>query len=655
MTEAPPLADRALDTLSRVFGHPGFRGEQAAVVEHVAGGGDALVLMPTGAGKSLCYQLPALLRDGVTLVVSPLIALMQDQVGALRERGIAAAALNSSMSWPEVREVHQALERGELKLLYLAPERLMKAEVLDRLARLPVGLIAIDEAHCVSQWGHDFRPEYLQLGELAARFPGVPRVALTATADPETRRDIIERLRLQGATEFVTSFDRPNIVYRIVDKDEAHKQLLAFITGAHAGEAGIVYRATRDKVEQTAEFLRGHGIDAWPYHAGRDAADRAKTQQRFLDEPAQVIVATIAFGMGIDKPDVRFVAHLDLPRSIEGYYQETGRAGRDGQPAEAWMAYGLADVVQQRHLIDASPADDSYKRHAMGRLDAMLALCETIDCRRIRLLGYFGEAYRETHARGCGACDNCLEPAETWDGTEAARKLLSAIYRCEQASGFPFGGGHVIDVLRGQATDKVRRFGHDRLAVFGLGADESVAQWRSVLRQLTIAGLVAVDASRFNALRLTEGARPVLRGEQTLRLRRAAERGRRRGASVRSGSARAGGTKAGHPKAGEARTGAGGGNGSGNGSGSGSGAPEPISLDETALAQFERLRAWRTAIARDRQVPPYVVFHDATLREIARQRPRTLSDLATIPGVGPRKLADHGESVLATMAGAGAD
>ena len=642
MAELPTLAERALDVLSRTFGHQAFRGKQGAVVEHVAGGGDALVLMPTGAGKSLCYQLPALLREGVTLVVSPLIALMQDQVGALRERGIAAAALNSSMSWPEVREVHQALERGELKLLYLAPERLMKAEVLDRLTRLRVGLIAIDEAHCVSQWGHDFRPEYLQLGDLAERFPGVPRVALTATADPETRRDIIERLHLQGAPEFVTSFDRPNIVYRIVDKDEAQKQLLAFVTGSHPGQAGIVYRATRDKVEQTAEFLRGHGIDAWPYHAGRDAAERARVQQRFLDEPGQVIVATIAFGMGIDKPDVRFVAHLDLPRSIEGYYQETGRAGRDGAPAEAWMAYGLADVVQQRHLIEASPADANFKRHALGRLDAMLALCETTDCRRNRLLGYFGEAYREAHAEGCGACDNCLEPAETWDGTEAVRKLLSAIYRCEQASGFPFGGGHVIDVLRGQATDKVRRFGHDGLSVFGIGADETVTQWRSVLRQATISGLVAVDASRFNALRLTEEARPVLRGERSLRLRRAAERGRRRGTRV----------------AGAGRGSAGGAGGRGHGANGGNGADgargtrdaELVELDEVAQEQFDRLRAWRTTVARERQVPPYVVFHDATLREIARQQPRTISDLASIPGIGPRKLADHGESVLATMA-----
>ena len=643
MAGSAELAGRARDVLSRVFGHADFRGEQAAVVGHVAGGGDALVLMPTGAGKSLCYQLPALLRDGVTIVVSPLIALMQDQVTALRDRGIRAAALNSSLEWSEVRDVHRALERDELKLLYLAPERLMKPEVLDRLAQLRVGLIAIDEAHCVSQWGHDFRPEYLQLGELAERFPGVPRVALTATADPETRRDIITRLRLDSATEFVTSFDRPNIVYRIVDKDDAQRQLLAFITGEHAGQAGIVYRATRDKVEQTAEFLRGHGIDAWPYHAGREAADRSRTQQRFLDEPAQVIVATIAFGMGIDKPDVRFVAHLDLPRSIEGYYQETGRAGRDGEPADAWMAYGLADVVQQRHLIDASPADASYKRHAMARLDAMLALCETTDCRRIRLLGYFGEAYRETHDQGCGACDNCLEPAETWDGTEAVRKLLSTIYRCEQASGFPFGGGQVIDVLRGQATEKVRRFGHDKLSVFGIGADETVAQWRSVLRQVTISGLVAVDASRFNALRLTDSARPVLRGEQSLRLRRLVERSRRRG-SARTTSTSGGG---------RGRSGANGAGSSGSGAngaaGGGRAAADEIVLDGMAQAQFDRLRAWRTTIARERQVPPYVVFHDATLREIARQTPRTIDQLASIPGIGPRKLADHGDAVLAVM------
>lgn len=647
MTDLAVPPQRAFDVLASVFGHSSFRGEQGAVVAHLVDGRDALVLMPTGAGKSLCYQLPALLREGLTIVVSPLIALMQDQVAALRERGVAAGALNSSLSWDEVRSVSQALDRGELKLLYLAPERLMKADVLDRLARQKVGLIAIDEAHCVSQWGHDFRPEYLQLGELAARFPGVPRVALTATADPETRRDIIERLGLQQAGEFVTSFDRPNIVYRIVDKDEAQRQLLAFIEERHRGEAGIVYRATRDKVEQTTEFLRQHGIDAWAYHAGREAGDRSQVQQRFLAEPGQVIVATIAFGMGIDKPDVRFVAHLDLPRSIEGYYQETGRAGRDGQPAEAWMAYGLADVVQQRHLIDASPADAAFKRHAMARLDAMLALCETTDCRRIRLLGYFGEAYRTAEAgeEGCGACDNCLDPPQTWDATEAVRKLLSAIYRCEQASGFPFGGGHVIDVLRGQSTEKVRRFGHDRLSVFGIGADESVTQWRSVLRQLTIAGLVTTDASRYNALLLTDAARPVLRGEQPMRLRRAVEGGRRKSRSAVSGRGRA------RAAGGAAGGGAGGGSGAARGGGDGAGAEE-TALDTVAMAQYERLRNWRTGIARERQVPPYVVFHDATLKAIAREAPRTLDDLAAIPGVGPRKLADLGDSVLAVISDA---
>ena len=621
----------AQEVLARVFGHRAFRGQQAAVVSHLVAGGDALVLMPTGAGKSLCYQLPALLRGGLTIVVSPLIALMQDQVAALRQRGVAVGALHSAMDWSEVQRVQESLDRGRLKLLYLAPERLMKPETLDRLEAAEVGLIAIDEAHCVSQWGHDFRPEYLQLGELADRFPGVPRVALTATADPATRQDIIARLRMGGAAEFITSFDRPNIVYRIVDKDDAHRQLLNFIDAGHRGHSGIVYRASRDKVEQTAAFLRQHGIEAWPYHAGREANDRSRVQQRFVADDAQVIVATIAFGMGIDKPDVRYVAHLDLPRSIEGYYQETGRAGRDGAPADAWMAYGLADVVQQRHFIDTSAAEASYKRHAGARLDAMLGLCETTDCRRIRLLGYFGEAYvLADQAGGCGACDNCLEPPQTWDATESVRKLLSAIYRCEQASGFPFGGGHVIDVLRGQATEKVKRFGHDRLSVFGIGADESVTQWRSVLRQVTIAGLVIADAQKFHALRLTEIARPVLRGAQPMRLRRAPEGGRRRSRSAsRIRIATGAGTG---PTIDPADP-----------------AAEAIELEGDAQGRFERLRAWRGALARERQLPAYVIFHDATLRSVAVHEPRSLEALSTISGIGPRKLADYGPSLLAVV------
>ncbi len=633
--DAPAGLERALSTLEKVFGHRGFRGLQQSIVSHLLEGGDALVLMPTGAGKSLCYQLPALLREGVGIVVSPLIALMQDQVAAMRELGVAAAFLNSTLSAAESREVENDLHAGRLDLLYLAPERLLTDRCLALLDRVRIGLIAIDEAHCVSQWGHDFRPEYIGLSVLAERFPGVPRIALTATADPTTRREIIERLQLQHAREFVTSFDRPNIFYRIVEKVDARRQLLDFLQAHHPNDAGIVYCATRDKVEQTAAFLVQHGVRALPYHAGLDTVHRSDAQARFQREDGVVIVATIAFGMGIDKPDVRFVAHLDLPRSLEGYYQETGRAGRDGAPADAWMAYGLADVVQQRHFIDASPADDAFKRVAGQKLDAMLALCESIDCRRIRLLGYFGEQYRGTAAPevgevpadaapgriACGHCDNCIEPAQLWDATEPVRKLLSAVYRCEKASGFPFGAQHVIDVLRGQANEKIRRFGHDRLPVHGIGTDLSANDWRSILRQVTIAGLVRADPDRFNALCLTEQSRPVLRGEVPVMLRRPAAAPPRRSRAV------------------QARTGAPRGN------------EAAAQLEPAARARFERLRAWRASVAKERKLPPYVIFHDSTLLSLASIAPASLAELVTVPGIGDRKVEAYGAAVLDALAG----
>ncbi|MGE0313669.1 MAG: RecQ family ATP-dependent DNA helicase [Lautropia sp.] len=644
MTQDPGLA-RALATLEKVFGHRAFRGLQQSIVSHLLDGGDALVLMPTGAGKSLCYQLPALLREGVAIVVSPLIALMQDQVAAMRELGVAAAFLNSTQTVEESREIERALRAGRLDLLYLAPERLLTDRCLELLDQVRIGLIAIDEAHCVSQWGHDFRPEYIGLSVLADRFAGVPRVALTATADPATRREIVERLRLHDAREFVTSFDRPNLFYRIVEKQDPRRQLLDFLRTHHPSDAGIVYCATRDKVDQTAAYLVQHGVRAVPYHAGHDTAHRTEAQARFQREDGLVVVATIAFGMGIDKPDVRFVAHLDLPRSLEGYYQETGRAGRDGLPADAWMAYGLADVVQQRHFIDASPADEAFKRVAGQKLDAMLALCETTDCRRIRLLGYFGEQYRGGGAGGgagdagtgagidteidagidagariaCGHCDNCTEPPQLWDATQAVRKLLSAIYRCEQASGFPFGAQHVIDVLRGQAGEKIRRFGHDRLPVHGIGADLSANDWRSILRQVTIAGLVRADPARFNALCLTAESRPVLRGEVPVMLRRpSAPPVRARGAQ---GRARAEG-----------------------------GSDAAARLDGPARSRFERLRAWRASIAKEKKLPAYVIFHDATLLALATRAPASLASLGTVPGIGERKIEAYGAAVLEALA-----
>ena len=582
--------------LQEVFGYPAFRGHQEAAIAHVAGGGDALVLMPTGSGKSLCYQLPALLREGVGVVVSPLIALMQDQVAALEELGVRAAFLNSTLTGAQAAEVEGRVRRGELDLVYVAPERLLTERCLGLLAASRLALIAIDEAHCVSQWGHDFRPEYLQLAVLASRFPGVPRIALTATADAQTRAEILERLELGGARVFVSSFDRPNIRYRIVEKEDPRRQLLDFVRSEHAGEAGIVYCLSRRKVEETAAFLEGQGVAARPYHAGMDARSRQENQARFQRDDGVVMVATIAFGMGIDKPDVRFVAHLDLPKSVEGYYQETGRAGRDGQPADAWMAYGLQDVVQLRRMIDESEASEAHKRIQAAKLDAMLGLCETAECRRVRLLAYFGEA-----SAPCGNCDTCLDPPATFDGTTAAQQLLSCVYRTGQR----FGAQHVIDVLRGEATAKVAQHGHGNLSTFGIGADRSGKEWRAIARQCIALGLLEVEHEAYGALRLTAGSRAVLKGEKAVQLRawREAKRSARR------------------------RT-----------------TEETLSGEHQAL--FDRLRTWRMEAAKRHGVPAYVIFHDATLREIARARPASLDALRGIPGVGAKKLESYGPEIV---------
>jgi len=588
--------------LEEVFGYPEFRGHQAEVIEHVAGGGDAVVLMPTGSGKSLCYQIPALLRDGVGVVVSPLIALMQDQVAALAELGVRAAFLNSTLSGAQAAEVERRTRRGELDLLYVAPERLLMPRCLDLLAESRLALLAIDEAHCVSQWGHDFRPEYLQLDVLRSRFPGVPRIALTATADAQTREEILARLELGDARVFVSSFDRPNIRYRIVEKDDARRQLVDFIRAEHAGEAGIVYCLSRKKVDETAAALQSQDIVSLPYHAGMDADSRRRHQERFQREDGIVMVATIAFGMGIDKPDVRFVAHLDLPKSVEGYYQETGRAGRDGLPADAWMAYGLQDLVQLRRMIDESPAGEAQKRVQAAKLDAMLGLCETAECRRVRLLGYFGEA-----AAPCGNCDTCLDPPATFDGTLAAQQLLSCVYRTGQR----FGAMHVIDVLRGEATEKVAQRGHDRLTTFGIGAERSAREWRAIARQCIALGLLEVDHEAYGALRLAGESRAVLKSERNVTLRTWREPKR---------AARTRGT-------GEALAG-------------------------PAQALFERLRAWRAEAARRHGVPAYVIFHDATLRDIARTRPGSLEALRGISGIGAKKLEAYGEDIVGLVSGA---
>jgi ATP-dependent DNA helicase RecQ len=620
----------AQDVLRRVFGYDSFRGEQREIVDHVTGGGDALVLMPTGGGKSLCYQIPALLRDGTGVVVSPLIALMQDQVDALRALGVRAGFVNSAQDPGQRREVETAFLGGELDLLYLAPERLRSESALRLLDRGTISLFAIDEAHCVAQWGHDFRPDYLALSALHERWPAVPRIALTATATRATHAEIADRLNLGDARHFVASFDRPNIQYRIVPKNEPRRQLLDLISAEHPGAAGIVYCLSRASVEATAEFLVRSGIEALPYHAGLDPATRAANQARFLREDGQVMVATIAFGMGIDKPDVRFIAHLDLPRSVEGYYQETGRAGRDGLPSTAWMAYGLQDVVLLRKLIDSSEGDGAHRRRQASHLDAMLALCETIECRREQLLGYFGEK-----AGTCDNCDTCLTPPSAWDGTQAAQKVLSTVWRLDKERHQKFGAGQAIDILLGKQTPKVSQFRHDALSVFGQGKELRDTEWRAVVRQLLAQGLLAVEGE-YGTLVLTPGSREVLYRGRQVRLRREPERvvpARR--------------TRAGRGSAG----GAGGGGGAAGGSREG-GAGNDV-LPEAAAAVFERLRAWRAAAAREQGgVPAYVIFHDATLRQISLRSPSTLAELATVNGVGETKLGRYGQQILDLLADA---
>ena len=592
--------------LEKTFGYDSFRGQQDEIIDHVVGGGDALVLMPTGAGKSLCYQIPALVRRGVGVVVSPLIALMQDQVDALEAVGVRAAFLNSTQSQAERARVEQAVVAGDLDLLYLAPERLSVASTAALLDRAPLALFAIDEAHCVAQWGHDFRPDYLSLSMLHERWPDVPRIALTATATRATHAEITQRLQLDGARHFVSSFDRPNIQYRIVPKTSPMQQLLELLRTEHPGDAGIVYCLSRASVERTAAELRSNGIPALAYHAGLPAEERAASQARFLREDGIVMVATIAFGMGIDKPDVRFVAHLDLPKSVEGYYQETGRAGRDGLPATAWLAYGLQDVVQQRQLIDRSEGDAAFKRRASAHLDAMLALCETIECRRVQLLAYFGQ-----ESTACGNCDTCLTPPESWDGTVPAQKLLSTVVRLLRERNQRFGAGHIIDILLGKRTPRVEQHGHDALTTFGIGADLSDQQWRAVVRQLLAQGLLAVASDGYGTLVLTDASAAVLNGTRTVRLRRDPERT----ASRRS--------RRGAPSGGE--------------------------LPTSAQPLFEQLRTWRAGAAKERGVPAYVVFPDATLRELATRRPGTLHELSAIGGVGEKKLEAFGEALLGVL------
>ena len=608
------------DILHEVFGYGQFRGPQQAIISHVIGGCDALVLMPTGGGKSLCYQIPAIARQraghGTTVVISPLIALMHDQVGALHEAGVSAAFLNSTLTSEEASAVEKRMLRGELTLLYAAPERVTTPRFLAQLdsmqERGKLSLFAIDEVQCVSQWGHDFRPEYRALTVLHERYASVPRIALTATADAVTREDIVERLQLEQARTFVSSFDRPNIRYTIVEKKDASQQLLRFISNEHAGDAGIVYCRSRKRVEEVAQLLCDEGLNALPYHAGLDSKLRQANQDKFLRDEGIVMVATIAFGMGIDKPDVRFVAHLDMPKNLEGYYQETGRAGRDGLAADAWMAYGLQDVVNQRRMIDESPAGEVFKQGLRAKLDALLGLAEATDCRRVRLLAYFGET-----SQPCMNCDNCLQPPAVWDGTDAARKLLSTIYRVQQASGISFGAGHIMDIVRGKQTEKVTQFGHDALSTFGIGAAFSEQQLRGVLRQLIAISAVSVDGQAFNTLQLTDASRAVLKGEVPVSLRE----------SVSSPKARAGkSAKASASKA-------------------------PLELDAPGEQRYLALKAWRAEVAREHNLPAYVIFHDATLAAIAQRAPQSREDLQGISGIGAKKLEAYGDEVLRVVAG----
>ncbi len=602
-------------TLHRVFGYESFRGEQGAVIEHVVAGGDAVVLMPTGGGKSLCYQIPSLVRRGTGVVVSPLIALMQDQVDALRALGVRAGFMNSTQDFDERRSMEAQFLAGELDVLYLAPERLRLDSTLSLLARGEISVFAIDEAHCVAQWGHDFRPDYLALSVLGERWPDVPRIALTATATHATHEEITRRLGMPDAKHFVASFDRPNIQYRIVPKSEPKKQLLTFLKEEHAGDAGIVYCLSRNSTEKIAEYLCRNGVEAVPYHAGLDAGTRATHQARFLREEGLVVVATIAFGMGIDKPDVRFVAHVDLPKSVEGYYQETGRAGRDGEPSTAWMAYGLQDVVQQRKLIQGGEGDEAFRRRAASHLDSMLALCETVQCRRAQLLTYFGQ---EPTAPACGNCDTCLAPPETWDGTVVSQKLLSTVVRLKRERNQKFGAGQIIDILLGRKTAKVIQFDHDQLSVFGIGEELAEAEWRGVVRQLLAQGLLAVEGE-YGTLVLTDESATVLGRERDVLLRKEPKKPTSRSSS------------------------AGGGRGA-------KGKAAAADLPESAVPVFEALRAWRGATAKEQGVPAYVIFHDATLREIATLHPASLAELGGVSGLGEKKLATYGEGVLEVLA-----